>query len=541
MNNQEEIRNNLFNGKNFIYDRDCQKSFLKGTEAVAKTVGVTMGARGRLVHFMDMGHLWVRGTKDGVSVAWHVRLKDVPSNFGAEKVLEAAEKQREETGDGTTLTCVLTNAIFSLGYKAIKRGFNTKRVIDCIEEDIIRVVKRIEFDAKKCDTQKEMENVATISANNNRELGALIAEAVFRAGDHGIVNYSPSKTEKTYLEFSDGYQYNCGVNDINFIDQRKGRFEVDNSYVVVVDDIIGHSVELLSIFRCLKNHLNLGDEEPLPPITIFAKEVKDEALGALIKARSTGLQSAYIPVGGLPKEQMHRMQDIAAMTGAKVIGGQSGVRLKDITFEMLGITKNIKSTIKETTIEKKEDIEYTARIEYLKSINDDKDSSNHDIELASTSLSKLTSGMSNIRVGGKTESEQKEIIDRVEDAILATKSAKELGVIDGGGVGILKALKELNPKFTSSLFFTPKQIVYKALHSPIETILKNAHIRPNHIIKKIKRDGHGGFDIDNGTTSLFSMSSKGIIDPAKVVIQAIKNASSAACSMLNTGSIIYND
>jgi chaperonin GroEL len=149
--------------------------------------------------------------------------------------------------------------------------------------------------------------------------------------------------------------------------------------------------------------------------------------------------------------------------------------------------------------------------------------------------------MYNIRVGGKTESEQKEIIDRVEDAILATKSAKELGVIDGGGVGILKAVKPQAPRFPSSLIFNPSQIVYKALHAPIETILKNAYLRPRPIIKAIKINRHGSFDIDSGTTSLLSMSAKGIIDPAKVVIQAIKNASSAACSMLNTGSIIYDD
>ena len=528
MNNQQEIRNNMFKGKNFLYDGDCHEALLKGTEVVSKTVGATMGANGRLAHFRDMGHLWVRSTKDGVSVAWHARLKDIPSNFGAEKVLEAAEKQREETGDGTTLTCVLTHAIFKLGYKAIRRGYNTKRIIDCIENDVNKVVKQIKRDAKKCDTEEEMGNVATISANNDRELGNLIAEAVFKAGEHGIVNYSPSKTEKTYLEFSEGYQ-------------RKGRFEIDDSYVVVVDDVIGHSVELLSIFRCLQEHLELGKEDPLPPITIFAKEVKDEALGALIKARGTGLQAAYIPVGGLTKEQAHRMQDIAAMTGAKVIGGQSGVRLKDITFEMIGISKNIKSTIKETTIEKKDDIEYNDRLAYLKSINDDKDSSNHDIELASTSLSKLTAGMYNIRVGGKTESEQKEITDRVEDAILSTKSAKELGVIDGGGVGILKALRKQTPEFPSYLLFNPSQIVYKALHTPIETILKNAHIRSGYIIKEIKSGHHNSFDIDTGLTNLFSMNAMGVIDPAKVVIQAIKNASSAACSMLNTGVIIYDD
>jgi len=520
--------------KDIKYTDEARRSVLAGVEKLAKAVKVTLGPAGRNVILEKKFGIPVI-TKDGVTVAKEIDLKDPYENVGAQLVREVASKTADVAGDGTTTATVLAEAIFREGLKMIATGANpveVKRGIDKAVEVVVEELKKL---SKQVSDTREIEQVATISANNDPEIGKKIAEAMEKVGKDGVITIEEGKSTETYVEVVNGYQFDRGYLSPYFVtNPDKMEAVLEEPYILITDKKLSSIRELLPV---LERVLQTGR-----PLLIIAEDVEGEALATLVVNKLRGvLQVAAVKAPGYGERRKEMLRDIAILTGGVVISEETGMKLENARLEDLGRAKKVIVDKENTTIiegaGRKEEIE--GRIKQIKEqIKETK--SDYDREKLQERLAKLSGGVAVIYVGAATEAEMKEKKMRIEDAVHATKAAVEEGIVPGGGVAYLRVipkLEELENQETNPDRKLGIRIVKRALHEPARLIAENAGYEGNLIVEEIKkRGGNIGFDALRG--QFVDMFEAGIIDPTKVVRTAIQNAASVASLLLTTEAVV---
>lgn len=520
--------------KDIKYTDEARRSVLAGVEKLAKAVKVTLGPAGRNVILEKKFGIPVI-TKDGVTVAKEIDLKDPYENVGAQLVREVASKTADVAGDGTTTATVLAEAIFREGLKMIATGANpveVKRGIDKAVEVVVEELKKL---SKQVSDTREIEQVATISANNDPEIGKKIAEAMEKVGKDGVITIEEGKSTETYVDVVNGYQFDRGYLSPYFVtNPDKMEAVLEEPYILITDKKLSSIRELLPV---LERVLQTGR-----PLLIIAEDVEGEALATLVVNKLRGvLQVAAVKAPGYGERRKEMLRDIAILTGGVVISEETGMKLENARLEDLGRAKKVIVDKENTTIiegaGRKEEIE--GRIKQIKEqIKETK--SDYDREKLQERLAKLSGGVAVIYVGAATEAEMKEKKMRIEDAVHATKAAVEEGIVPGGGVAYLRVIpkleelenQEANPDRKLGI-----RIVKRALHEPARLIAENAGYEGNLIVEEIKkRGGNIGFDALRG--QFVDMFEAGIIDPTKVVRTAIQNAASVASLLLTTEAVV---
>jgi len=522
--------------KDIIYNEVAQRAILRGVEKLSNAVKVTLGPAGRnVVLEKKFGSPTI--TKDGVTVAKEIELEDSFENVGAQLVKEVASKTSDVAGDGTTTATVLAEAIYREGVKMVTAGANpteVKRGIDLAVERVVNYLKKI---SKKVETTKEIEQVATISANNDSEIGKKIAEAMDKVGRDGVITVEEGKGIETYVEVVNGYQFDRGYISPYFVtDAEKMEVVLENPYILITDRKISSVREILPV---LEKIVQTGK-----PLLIIAEEVEGEALATLVvnKLRGT-LQVAAVKAPGYGDRRKEMLRDIAILTGGIVVSEETGMKFENVRLDDLGKAKKVVIDKENTTIiegyGRKEDIE--ARIKQIKKqIEETK--SDYDREKLQERLAKLSGGVAVIYVGASTETEMKEKKSRIEDALHATKAAVEEGIVPGGGTAYIRAIEELE-KLEAELEGDKKigvKIVKKALEEPLKQIAYNAGYEGSLVVEEVKRRGKENINIGfNALTGEYvDMLSAGIIDPTKVERVALQNAASISGLLLTTEAIV---
>jgi chaperonin GroEL len=520
--------------KDIKYTDEARRSILSGVEKLAKAVKVTLGPAGRNVILEKKFGIPVI-TKDGVTVAKEIDLKDPYENVGAQLVREVASKTADVAGDGTTTATVLAEAIFREGLKMIATGANAVEVKRGIDKAVEVVVEELKKLSKQVSDTREIEQVATISANNDPEIGKKIAEAMEKVGKDGVITIEEGKSTETYVEVVNGYQFDRGYLSPYFVtNPDKMEAVLEEPYILITDKKLSSIRELLPV---LERVLQTGR-----PLLIIAEDVEGEALATLVVNKLRGvLQVAAVKAPGYGERRKEMLRDIAILTGGVVISEETGMKLENARLEDLGRAKKVIVDKENTTIiegaGRKEEIE--GRIKQIKEqIKETK--SDYDREKLQERLAKLSGGVAVIYVGAATEAEMKEKKMRIEDAVHATKAAVEEGIVPGGGVAYLRVipkLEELENQETNPDRKLGIRIVKRALHEPARLIAENAGYEGNLIVEEIKkRGGNIGFDALRG--QFVNMFEAGIIDPTKVVRTAIQNAASVASLLLTTEAVV---
>lgn len=518
--------------KEIIYSDDARKNILEGVNKLANAVKVTLGPKGRNVAIeKKFGAPTI--TKDGVTVAKEIELEDPFENMGAQMVREVASKTSDVAGDGTTTATVLAQAIYKEGLKNVTAGRNPmaiKRGIDKAVDIVVDGLKKIKKDTKD---KKEIAQVAAISANNDMEIGEKIAEAMDKAGKDGVITVEEGKTFAIELEVVEGMQFDRGYLSPYFItNSDKMVAELDKPYILITDKKISNMKELLPV---LEQVAQQGK-----PLLIIGEDVEGEPLATLVvnKLRGT-LQACAVKAPGYGDRRKEMLQDIAVLTGGKVISEEQGMKLESASISDLGTARQVTIDKDNTTIVdgsgKKTDLD--ARIALIRKQIEDT-TSDYDKEKLQERLAKLAGGVAVINVGAATEVEMKEKKARVEDALHATKAAVEEGIVPGGGVAYLRTLKALDKmEFEDEDEGIGMQIVKKALEAPIRQILMNAGKEPSVIVNDVlKAKKTEGFNVV--TDMIEDMFEAGVIDPTKVSRSALQNAASIASLLLTTECII---
>jgi chaperonin GroEL len=519
--------------KEVRFSVDARDKMLRGVDILANAVKVTLGPKGRNV-VLDKSFGAPRITKDGVTVAKEIELEDKFENMGAQMVREVASKTSDIAGDGTTTATVLAAAIVREGSKAVAAGMNPmdlKRGIDLAVETVIEELKK---NSKKVTSNAEIAQVGTISANGDKEIGDYLAKAMEKVGNEGVITVEEAKSLETELDVVEGMQFDRGYISPYFITNAdKMRVEMEDPYILINEKKLSALNELLPLLEAV---VQTGK-----PLLIVAEDVEGEALATLVvnKLRG-GLKVAAVKAPGFGDRRKAMLQDIAVLTGGQAISEDLGIKLENVTLAMLGKAKKVMIDKENTTIVngggKKKDIE--DRITQIKA-QIEETTSDYDREKLQERLAKLAGGVAVIRVGGATEVEVKERKDRVDDAMHATRAAVEEGVLPGGGVALLRASDALKKVRTSNEDQKHGvEIVRKALQAPARQIATNAGEDGSVIVGKIL-ENHAyafGFDAQNG--EYVDMVKKGIIDPTKVVRQALQGASSVAGLLITTEAMV---
>src|SRR5271156_736567 len=515
--------------KEIVYTEQARNLILAGVNALADAVKVTLGPKGRNV-VLDKSFGAPRITKDGVTVAKEIELSDKFENMGAQMVREVASKTSDVAGDGTTTATVLAQAIYREGSKLVAAGHNPmeiKRGIDKAVENIVESLKKM---AKSTKDPKEIAQVGAISANGDKEIGDKLAEAMEKVGKEGVITVEESKTAETVLEVVEGMQFDRGYLSPYFVtDPERMEAALEDVYILISEKKISNMKDLLPVLEAIARSQK--------PLLILAEDIEGEALATLVvnKLRGT-LHCAAVKAPGFGDRRKAMLEDIAILTGGTMIAEDLGIKLENVTLQMLGKAKRVRIEKENTTIidgaGKKSDIE--GRIAQIKAQTEET-TSDYDKEKLQERLAKLAGGVAIIRVGGSTEVEVKEKKDRVEDAMNATRAAVEEGVVAGGGVTLLyasKALGGLNPENDDQKVGI--DIVRRALRAPARQIFANAGEDGSIIVGKLleQGDANHGFDAQNGT--YVDMVKAGIIDPAKVVRLALQGAASVAGLLVTT-------
>ena len=514
--------------KEVVYSDVARNELLAGVEKLADAVKVTMGPKGRnvlLQRSFGAPHI----TKDGVSVAKEIELKHPVENMGAQLVKEVASKTADEAGDGTTTATVLAHAVFKEGLKYITAGANpiaVKRGMDKAVEAIIDELKKM---SKPVENKEQIAQVATISANNDRKIGELIAEAMDKVGKDGVITVEEGKSLQDELEVVEGMQFDRGYLSPYFVtDTEKMVAELNDAYILLYDKKISNMKDLLPL---LEKMVQTGNK----PLLIIAEDVEGEALATLVVNKLRGvLNVCAVKAPGFGDRRKAMLQDIAILTGGQVISEELGRTLESATIADLGQAGRVVVDKENTTIVDgkgdKEAIE--ARIAQIKK-EIEETTSDYDKEKLQERLAKLSGGVAVIKVGAATETEMKEKKDRVDDALSATKAAVEEGIVIGGGAAILKAAKKANVQPNDSDEKIGIEIIKQAVKSPIKQIAENAGYEPGIVAMKVEEaDENVGFDAANG--EYVNMFEKGIIDPTKVERIALQNAVSVGSLLLTT-------
>ncbi|HMK78018.1 MAG TPA: chaperonin GroEL, partial [Xanthobacteraceae bacterium] len=501
--------------------------------SLADAVKVTLGPKGRnVVIEKSWGSPVI--TKDGVTVAKEIELGDKLENMGAQMVREVASKTSDKAGDGTTTATVLAAAIVKEGAKAVAAGMNPMDLKRGIDLAVEHVIEHLKSNAKKVTSNDEIAQVGTISANGDSEIGKFLAEAMKKVGNEGVITVEEAKSLETELDVVEGMQFDRGYISPYFITNAdKMRVEFDDPYILINEKKLSGLQELLPLLEAV---VQTGK-----PLLIIAEDVEGEALATLVvnKLRG-GLKVAAVKAPGFGDRRKAMLQDIAVLTGGQAISEDLGIKLENVNLSMLGRAKKVMIEKENTTIVngagKKADIE--ARIQQIKA-QIEETTSDYDREKLQERLAKLAGGVAVIRVGGATEVEVKERKDRVDDAMHATRAAVEEGILPGGGVALLRAIESLKKVRThNDDQKTGVEIVRKALSTPARQIAINAGEDGSVIVGKIlEKDQYAyGFDAQSG--EYVNMLSAGIIDPAKVVRQALQGAASVAGLLVTTEAMV---
>jgi chaperonin GroEL len=519
--------------KEVKFSVDARDRMLRGVDILANAVKVTLGPKGRNV-VLDKSFGAPRITKDGVTVAKEIELEDKFENMGAQMVREVASKTSDIAGDGTTTATVLAAAIVKEGSKAVAAGMNPmdlKRGIDLAVEAVVDELKK---NSKKVTSNDEIAQVGTISANGDEEIGRFLADAMKRVGNEGVITVEEAKSLETELDVVEGMQFDRGYISPYFITNAdKMRVEMEDPYILINEKKLSALNELLPLLEAV---VQTGK-----PLLIVAEDVEGEALATLVvnKLRG-GLKVAAVKAPGFGDRRKAMLQDIAVLTAGQAISEDLGIKLENVTLAMLGRAKKVTIDKENTTIVngagKKADIE--ARIAQIKA-QIEETTSDYDREKLQERLAKLAGGVAVIRVGGATEVEVKERKDRVDDAMHATRAAVEEGILPGGGVALLRAVAALKKVRTENDDQKHGvEIVRKALSAPARQIAINAGEDGSVIVGKIQEKDQYGYGFDAQGGEYVDMVKKGIIDPTKVVRQALQGASSVAGLLITTEAMV---
>ena len=518
--------------KDVKFSTDARDKMLHGVDVLANAVRVTLGPKGRNV-VLDKSYGAPRVTKDGVTVAKEIELEDKFENMGAQMLREVASKTSDIAGDGTTTATVLAQAIVKEGIKLVAAGMNPMDLKRGIDLAVGEVVKDIARQAKKVKSSEEIAQVGTVAANGEKEIGDMIAKAMQKVGNEGVITVEEAKSLESELEVVEGMQFDRGYISPYFItNAEKMVAELESPYILIYEKKLSGLQALLPLLELV---VQSGK-----PLLVIAEDVEGEALATLVvnKLRG-GLKVAAVKAPGFGDRRKAMLQDIAVLTAGELISEDLGIKLENVTVQMLGKAKRVTITKDDTTIVdgagKKADIE--ARIAQIKQQIEDT-TSDYDKEKLQERLAKLAGGVAVIKVGGSSEIEVKERKDRVDDALNATRAAVEEGIVPGGGVALLWAAKSLKVKGDNDDQEAGVNIVRRALQAPIRQIAENAGVEGSIVVGKVTDHKSPSFGFDAQTGEYGDLIGKGIIDPAKVVRVALQDASSVAGLLVTTEAMV---
>jgi len=519
--------------KDVRFSTDARDKMLRGVDILANAVKVTLGPKGRNV-ILDKSFGAPRITKDGVTVAKEIELDDKFENMGAQMVREVAQKTNDQAGDGTTTATVLAATIVKEGVKSVAAGMNPMDLKRGIDIAVKAVVEDIKKRAKKVGSSAEIAQVGTISSNGDAAVGKMIAEAMQKVGNEGVITVEEAKALDTDVEIVEGMQFDRGYLSPYFItNAEKMLAELEDAYVLLHEKKLPGLQALLPVLEAV---VQSGK-----PLLIVAEDVEGEALATLVvnKLRG-GLKVAAVKAPGFGDRRKAMLEDIAILTGGQLISEDLGIKLESVTPAMLGRAKKIVIEKEKTTVidgaGKKKDIE--ARVNQIKA-QIEETTSDYDREKLQERLAKLAGGVAVIRVGGATEIEVKEKKDRVEDALNATRAAVEEGIVPGGGVALLRAKKAIGKLHNDNADVQAGiNIVLKALETPLRQIAENSGVEGSIVVNKILENKSETFGFDAQTEEYVDMVEKGIVDPAKVVRAALQDAASVAGLLVTTEAMI---
>ncbi|MFG1178834.1 chaperonin GroEL [Xanthobacter sp. DSM 14520] len=519
--------------KDVKFSGDAREKLLRGVDILANAVKVTLGPKGRNV-VIEKSFGAPRITKDGVTVAKEIELEDRFENLGAQLVREVASKTNDLAGDGTTTATVLAQAIVKEGAKSVAAGMNPMDLKRGIDLAVAAAIADIRARAKKVSSSAEVAQVGTISANGDASIGEMIAGAMQRVGNEGVITVEEAKTAETELEVVEGMQFDRGYLSPYFItNAEKMIADLEEPYLLIFEKKLSGLQPILPVLEAV---VQTGR-----PLVIVAEDVEGEALATLVvnKLRG-GLKVAAVKAPGFGDRRKAMLEDIAILTGGTVISEDLGIKLENVTIAQLGRAKKVILEKEKTTIVdgvgEKADIE--ARVNQIKA-QIEETSSDYDREKLQERLAKLAGGVAVIRVGGSTEVEVKEKKDRVDDALNATRAAVEEGIVPGGGVALLRAKKAVelvtseNPDITAGI-----KIVLRALEAPIRQIAENSGVEGSIVVGKVQESNDPNFGFNAQSEEYVDMIVAGIVDPAKVVRTALQDAASIAALIVTTEALV---
>ena len=519
--------------KEVKFEGDARTKMQKGVDILADAVKVTLGPKGRNV-IIDKSFGSPRITKDGVTVAKEIELEDKFENMGAQMVREVASKTNDEAGDGTTTATVLAQAIVREGCKAVAAGMNPMDLKRGVDSAVEAVIAELRKKAKKVSSDEEIRQIGTISANGDTDVGTMISDAMQKVGKEGVITVEEAKSLSTELEVVEGMQFDRGYLSPYFVTNAEKMFaELEDPYILLHEKKVSGLQSMLPLLEAVVQSSR--------PLLILAEDVEGEALATLVvnKLRG-GLKIAAVKAPGFGDRRKAMLEDIAILTGGQVVSEDLGIKLENVTLDMLGTAKKITITKEETTIVngagKKADIQ--GRCNQIRA-QVEETSSDYDREKLQERLAKLAGGVAVIRVGGATEIEVKEKRDRVEDAMNATRAAVEEGIVPGGGVALLRASKVLAG-------LTPEnddqrvgmEIIRKALQAPVRQIAENAGVEGSIVVGKLLDKKDQNFGYNAATDKYEDLVKSGVIDPVKVVRTALQDAASVAGLLITTEAMV---
>ncbi|WP_337182108.1 chaperonin GroEL [Shinella sp.] len=518
--------------KEVKFGRTAREKMLRGVDVLADAVKVTLGPKGRNV-VIDKSFGAPRITKDGVSVAKEIELDDKFENMGAQLVREVASKTNDIAGDGTTTATVLAQAIVREGHKAVAAGMNPMDLKRGIDLAVAEVVKDLQAKAKKINTSEEVAQVGTISANGDKQVGLDIAEAMQKVGNEGVITVEEAKTAETELEVVEGMQFDRGYLSPYFVtNPEKMVADLEDAYILLHEKKLSNLQAMLPVLEAV---VQTGK-----PLVIVAEDVEGEALATLVvnKLRG-GLKIAAVKAPGFGDRRKAMLEDIAILTGGTVISEDLGIKLENVTLDMLGRAKKVSISKENTTIVdgagQKAEIE--GRVAQIKA-QIEETTSDYDREKLQERLAKLAGGVAVIRVGGSTEVEVKEKKDRIDDALNATRAAVQEGIVPGGGVALLRSSTKIAAKGENDDQEAGINIVRKALQALVRQIAENAGDEASIVVGKILDKNEDNYGYNAQTGEYGDLISLGIVDPVKVVRTALQNAASVASLLITTEAMI---
>src|SRR5215471_12300703 len=519
--------------KEVRFSQDAREKMLRGVDILANAVKVTLGPKGRNV-VLEKSFGAPRITKDGVTVAKEIELDDKFENMGAQMVREVASKTSDQVGDGTTTATVLAQAIVKEGAKAVAAGMNPMDLKRGIDRAVQVLIEELEKNSKKITSNDEVAQVATISANGDAEIGRFLADAMKKVGNDGVITVEEAKSLQTELEVVEGMQFDRGYISPYFVtNAEKMRGELEDPYILIHEKKLSGLQPLLPLLEAV---VQSGK-----PLLIIAEDVEGEALATLVvnKLRG-GLKVAAVKAPGFGDRRKAMLEDIAVLTGGQVISEDLGIKLENVTLNMLGRAKRVRIEKENTTVIDgaggKEDI--LARTNQIRA-QIEETTSDYDREKLEERLAKLAGGVAVIRVGGSSEVEVKERKDRVDDAMHATKAAVEEGVVPGGGVALLRAINAIDKlKADNDDQKVGINIVRKALQSPARQIVQNAGDDGSVVVGKILENAKYAYGYNAQSGTYGDLVGEGVIDPAKVVRCALQDAASIAGLLITTEAMV---